>query len=117
MKKMINKINFAIIGMMLSVPAMAADMEGLCDLIKGLQGIFHILRIMAFVGAGFFIASWAWGYISDPKDGKDLIGDIKKKGTGMLVGFLLLFMIGVILSAVMKMAAPGGSLGCVATGW
>lgn len=93
-------------------------MEGLCELVTKLQGIFHILRILAFVGAGFFIATWAWEYISGPKDGADLIKDIKKKGTGMLIGFLLLFMIGVILSAVIKMAAPGGSLGCeLGTGW
>lgn len=121
MKKVFNKFNFALVAMLVAVPAFAAGgTDGLCTLIAQLQGIFKILRILAFVGAGFFIASWAWGYISDPKDGKDLIGDIKKKGTGMLVGFLLLFMIGVVLSAVISLAAPGGALGCVeqlTTGW
>lgn len=113
MKKVFNKFSFALVAMLIAVPAFAAgDMDGLCALITSLQGIFQWLRILAFVGAGFFIATWAWEYISAPKDGKDLIGDIKKKGTGMLVGFLLLFMIGVILSAVINMAGAGGLLGC-----
>lgn len=117
MKKVFNKFNFALVAMLIAAPAFAAGggMDGLCALITSLQGIFRWLRILAFVGAGFFIATWAWGYISDPKDGKDLIGDIKKKGTGMLVGFLLLFMIGVILTAVINMAGAGGMLGCAET--
>ncbi len=122
MKKVFNKFGFAFVAMLIAVPAFAAgDMQGLCDLIAKLQGIFKILRILAFVGAGFFIATWAWEYISKPqKDSASLIGDIKSKGTSMLVGFLLLFMIGVVLSAVISMAGPDGALGCVeqlTTGW
>ena len=33
-----------------------------------------------------------------------MLHKVEKEGTGMLVGFLLLFMIGVILSAVINMA-------------
>lgn len=113
MKKMINKINFAIIGMMLSVPAMAAaDADGLCGLIEKLQGVFKVLRILAFVGAGFFIATWAWDYITGSDKAKDsptLIKDLKTRGTAMLVGFLLLFIIGVVLSAAVSVA-NGGSI-------
>lgn len=118
MKKVFNKFNFVLVAMLVAVPAFAAGgTDGLCTLIAQLQGIFKILRILAFVGAGFLIASWAWGFISA---GEVKMDDVKKKGMGLLVGFLLLFMIGVVLSAVISLAAPGGALGCVeqlTTGW
>ncbi len=118
MKKLMKRLNFAIVGIMASMPAMAAlNTEGmnkaLCDLAKQLGGIFSILRTLAFVGAGFIIAQWAWGYISKPGDLK--LDDVKTKGMGMLVGFIMLFAIGVILQAFMNMAGEGGSLQCVTT--
>ena len=61
-----------------------------------MYGVFKILRTLAFVGAAFIIAGWAWGYIKDGK-GVDM-EDLRKKGTGMLVGFILLFGIGIVLS-------------------
>ncbi|MBR4624078.1 MAG: hypothetical protein IKO56_00910, partial [Alphaproteobacteria bacterium] len=73
MKKIMNKINFALIALMVSVPAFAAKDgasntitidNGMCELINRLHGIFSILRILAFVGAAFYIAGWAWKYIS-----------------------------------------------------
>ena len=66
MKKVMNKINFAIISVMASVPAFAAPAanNGMCDLIKSLKGVFGLLRTLAFVGAAFYIAGWAWKYIS-----------------------------------------------------
>lgn len=94
MKKVMNKINFALIAMMASVPAFAAD-NGMCAAIVKLGGVFKLLRTMAFIGAAFYIAQWAWKYISS---GDVKMEDVKNQGTALLVGFTLLFMIGVILS-------------------
>lgn len=113
MKKIMNKINFAIIGLMVAMPAFAAgasNTDGMCALIKRLHGVFEILRIMAFVGAAFYIAGWAWDYISK---GEAKMDDIKKKGIGLLVGFSLLFIIGLILSFVLS-AAGQNAIGCKA---
>ena len=118
MKKIMNKMNFAVIALMTSLPAFAAEKDfnvgtDMCELIKSLQNVFHILRAAAFIGAAFFIAGWAWTYISKAGDDKSgfSIEDIKKKGTGLLVGFSLLFLIGVVLSFVMS-AAGLNLLGC-----
>lgn len=97
MKKILNKVNFAIIAIMTSVPAFAdSDM---CELIRKMKGVFGLLRTLAFVGAAFYIAGWAWGYISG---GKAEIKDIKEKGIGLLVGFTLLFIIGAVLSFLLS---------------
>ncbi|MBN1325350.1 MAG: hypothetical protein JW974_03990 [Alphaproteobacteria bacterium] len=80
-----------------------------CILIASMQGVFKTLRTLAFVGAGFMIAAWGWGYIKDGK-GVDM-EDLRKKGTGLLVGFTLLFGIGVVLQFL-----PGIS-GCAGMGW
>ena len=112
MKKLIKKLNFAVIGIMASAPAMAAAPDinkTICELAKQFGGIFSTLRTLAFIGAAFTIASWAWGYISG---GKVEFKDIQGKGIGMLVGFFLLFGVGVIIQAFMSMAGEGGSLGC-----
>ena len=106
-----NKVNFAIVGIMASVaPAMAAN-EGLCELITKLGGLLKTLRTLAFIGAGFTIAGWAWKYISS---GSVKLEDVQKQGIGLLVGFVLLFGIGTVLSFLMSAAAPGGSLNCAA---
>ena len=111
MKKIMNKANFAIIGLMASMaPAMAAD-NGLCNLVKELGGLLGMLRTLAFIGAGFTIAGWAWDYISK---GKVELKDVQTKGIGLLVGFVLLFGVGMVLSFLMSAAAPGGSLNCAA---
>ena len=114
MKKLSNKINFAIIAIMTSVPAFAdnaANDSGLCALLDKLHGVFDILRILAFVGAAFYIAGWAWEFISG---GKAEMKTVKEKGTGLLVGFILLFAIGVVLSFIMSTA--GSNLaGCAVT--
>lgn len=104
MKKIMNKITFATIAIMTSAPAFADPM---CDLIVQLKGVFNILRTLAFVGAAFYIAGWAWGYISG---GKAEVKDLKEKGTGLLIGFILLFAIGVLLSFVLS--AAGGRILC-----
>ncbi len=109
MKKLINKFNIALLGITASMPAMAVNMDGLCPLIAEMYGVFQILRTLAFVGAAFIIAGWAWGFISSGKavDIKDLQG----KGTGMLVGFILLFSIGIVLQFFLSSSGLG-MIGC-----
>ena len=110
MKKVINKINFAIIALMVSVPAFAEqlDAKAYCDLFTKLHNVFNLLRILAFIGAAFYIAGWAWKYISGGEAKPD---DIKKQGIALLVGFSLLFMIGVLLSFVLS-ASGMELIGC-----
>lgn len=117
MKKIMNKINFALIGLMMTIPAFAADAvgdksikvdDGMCELITRLHDVFKILQIMAFIGAAFYIAGWAWGFISS---GKVDTEDVKKKGIALLVGFGLLFMIGAVLTFVMS-ASGMKLMGC-----
>ena len=115
MKKLIKKLNFAIIGVMASAPAMALDgnmKDALCKMGAEFGSIFEILQILAFVGAGVTIAGWAWGYISGGK-AVDVVKEVKEKGVGMLIGFFLLFGIGTVLSIFMSMIGEGGSLDCV----
>ena len=102
MKKIINKVSFAVIGLMLSLPAFANDYDvpkGMCDLITKMHGVFNILRIAAFLGAAFYIAGWAWEFISK---GEAKMDDVTKRGKGLLVGFGLLFIIGAVLSFLMS---------------
>lgn len=109
MKKLIYKINMAIIGIMVSAPAMATVNEnGLCVLMKDFRGVFNMVRTLAFIGAAFIIANWAWGFISK---GEVKMDDVKNKGTAMLVGFILLFMIGTILSFLMT-TSGAKTIGC-----
>lgn len=117
------KVGFALLSMLVVVPAMAATTAGapdlsqtLCDLMAQFGSVFNILRILAFVGAGFTIAGWAWGWISGGK-GLDVNTDLKDKGIGLLVGFAVLFGLGAIISAFMSMAGEGGSLKCVVDMW
>lgn len=110
MKKVMNKVNMAIIGMMVASPAFAVvNDSAMCLFMKDLRGVFNMLRTFAFIGAAFMIAGWAWGYISS---GKAEIKDLKDKGTGLLVGFILLFSVGLILQFLVS-ASGGKALGCV----
>lgn len=117
MKKLFNKANFALIGMMASVPAVAApgNTTGICALFEQMHDVFLTLRTLAFVGAAFVIAGWAWEYISS---GKVELKDLQGKGTGMLVGFVMLFGIGAILSFFMSESGLT-TIGCpeLITGW
>lgn len=111
MKKIMNKVNFAIIAMMMSVPAFAtADESAICGLVSELKGVFQLLRTLAFIGAAFYIAQWAWGFISKPEEAK--IEKLKEKGMGLLYGFILLFSVGVLLSVLVS-ASGGRMLGCI----
>lgn len=119
MKKYMSVLVFAAIVALIIVPAQAATggtEPAICTLIGKMQGIFKTLRILAFVGAGFYMAGWAWDFISK---GEAKMDDMKKKGIGLLVGFTLLFIIGIILSFLLS---QGGQtqLGCenlIKTGW
>ena len=118
MKKIMNKINFAVIGLMLAMPAFADGEipvgDEMCELFIKLHDVFRVLQILAFVGAAFYIAGWAWEFISK---GEAKMEDVKKKGTGLLVGFILLFMIGVLLTFVLSVAGMK-MVGCdVLTKW
>ena len=121
MKKIMNKINFAMIAAMTAFPAIAASGDGsaggingeaICTLVKQLAEVFKMLRVFAFIGAAFMIAGWAWGYISSGKVGdKDAMGELKSKGTALLVGFILLFSVGLILQFLLS-ASGGRTFGC-----
>ena len=106
--------DFMIAGLLVAATAtvaMAAPHESqVCRLIGELQGVFRILRTLAFVGAAFMLAGWAWGYIAG---GEAKMEDLKKKGIALLVGFTLLFAVGAVLTFVMS----GQVTGCVLTGW
>ena len=102
-----NKINFALIAIMASVPAFAAD-NAMCEALNKLHDVFNLLRTLAFIGAAFYIAGWAWGYISK---GEAKMDDIKNKGLGLIVGFSLLFLVGVILTFIMS-ASGAKFIGC-----
>jgi len=114
MKKIMNKINFALIAIMASVPAFAAG-DDMCAALQKLHGVFNLLRTLAFIGAAFYIAGWAWDFIAK---GEAKMDDVKKKGIGLIVGFSLLFLVGVILSFVMS-ATGAKFIGCpeVIKGW
>ena len=90
MSKLLKQLGFAGLAIVAgaSMPAFAAvanvGNSGLCELIGQMQGVFKILRTLAFVGAAFLIAQWAWGYI---KAGDVKMDELKDKGTALLVGF------------------------------
>jgi hypothetical protein len=112
MKRLINKANFAIIGLMAAMsPAVAADAtgSGVCELIGKLAPLLKTLRTLAFIGAGFTIAAWAWDFIAK---GEVKLEDAKKKGVGMLVGFFLLFAVGAILTFLLSAAGDPEKFGC-----
>lgn len=119
MKKLSKKFNFMLVGVMVAlmpkIASAAAEMKindsAICDLITNLGGLLKVIRIMAFIGAGFIIAQWAWGFIQKGDVGMD---DVKNKGAGMLVGFTLLFMIGAVLTFLMS-TAGGKMFDCAAT--
>lgn len=118
------KVGVILLSMLVVVPVLASESSGglggimddvVCDLLLEFGDVFKILRTLAFVGAGFTIAGWAWGWISGGEGPK--IEDLKKKGTGLLVGFIVLFGIGAIISAFMSMTGEGGSFDCVVDMW
>ena len=103
-------------------PALAAgDISGMCELIAEMQDIFKLIRTLAFVGAGFLLAKYAWEAISTGKlNGEaDLVKGAQKTGVPMLVGLILLFAIGTILQ-VLSSATGAELMGCsteIFQGW
>lgn len=97
--------------------AAGTGINEMCNLITRLQGVFSVLRTFAFVGAGFILAKYGWEAISTGKlGGKDNIAEgLKAVGVPMIVGFALLFSIGVVLGFLMN----GENFGCPALtdGW
>jgi len=124
MNKYAKVLVFAAIVALVVVSAQAAGPKGaaagglvvpdeMCALIAKMQNVFKTLRILAFVGAGFYMAAWAWDYISK---GEAKLEDMKKKGIGLLVGFTLLFVIGIIISFLLSAAGTSGGK-CITEGW
>ena len=113
---------FAVCAGMLTIPAFAAgDISGMCELIAEMQDIFKLIRTLAFVGAGFMLAKYAWEAISTGKlnDEADLVKGAQKTGVPMLVGLILLFAIGTILQ-VLSSATGAELMGCsieIFQGW
>lgn len=96
MKKISNYFLAASVFVMANVPAFAEE-TAVCKLINDLKPIINTLRTLAFVGAAFVLMDWAWGFI---KAGKVEKNDLQDKGIGMLVGFFLLFGVGMLLHFV-----------------
>ena len=107
MKKQLKVIVFAALAAFVAVSGASAaslvEKTNVCALIKEFQGIFGLLRTLAFLGAGFLIAGWAWGYISGGKEIKAM-DEVKNKGLSMLIGFILLFGIGTFLQVISSAA-------------
>jgi uncharacterized RDD family membrane protein YckC len=75
-----------------------------CPLIDGLRQVFDTIRRLAFAGAAFVLAGWAWTFITqgwgksgDKGEGGTDLNAAKNKGVGMLIGFVLLFGLGMIM--------------------
>ena len=117
MKQQVKMIGFAALSALLVVANASAATGSLvknasvCGLITEFQGIFKLLRTLAFVGAGFLIAGWAWGYISGGKEIKAM-DEVKNKGISMLIGFILLFGIGTFLQVLSSATGAKELLGC-----
>jgi len=77
-----------------------------CTLIKNLGGVYTTLKTLAFAGAAFILAGWAWVFISKGYDADGAkLEDAKKKGIGMLIGFTLLFSIALVLQFLPNMSS------------
>ena len=93
------------------VPGPLVDFGGLCALIEQFGNVFRMLRTLAFAGAAFVVAGWAWTYITggwkaDDGKGGGGLSDVKGKSLGMLIGFGLLASVGLLLTLL-----PGAA-GC-----
>ena len=100
------RIETSVAALLVSIPAFAdTDTSGgLCELITKLKGVFGTLRTLAFVGAGFVLAKYAWEAITSGKiNSKDnMVEGVKTVGVPMIIGFTLLFSIGIVLSALLS---------------
>ena len=119
MKKQLKVVGFAALCAFMVVSSASAEGglsdAGLCVLIEKFKDIFKILRTLAFIGAGWLIATWAWKYITEAK-AIDPMKEVKEKGISMIVGFVLLFGSGTVLQ-IISSATGAKVLGCVTSGW
>ncbi|MDR1071675.1 MAG: hypothetical protein LBL21_03475 [Rickettsiales bacterium] len=69
----------------------------ICGLINQLGDVFRVLRNLCFAGAAFVMVAWAWDFIKGGFEKEKGLEDVKKKGVGLLIGFILLFGVGLIL--------------------
>jgi hypothetical protein len=97
------------------MPSFGATGDGLCSLIGAMQGVFKTLRILAFLGAGFILANMAWELIKGGDGKTSVVDTLKAKGIPMIVGFALLFGIGIAIGFL----ANGQIFSCpnLTTGW
>lgn len=104
------KVGVILLSMLVVVPVLASESsdgfggimsDAVCDLLVQFGAVFKILRTLAFVGAGFTIAGWAWGWISKGEGPKT--EEIKNKGIGLLIGFGVLFGLGVLINIFLNM--------------
>jgi len=113
MKNMLKKIGFGAIAVFAAGAAHASsalDIGSLCALIQELKGVFNVLRILAFVGAAFVLVSIGWEAIYKKEYKWEETG--KKHLVAMIVGFALLFSVGVILQFL-----TSGRAGCAGGVW
>ncbi len=111
MKNILKKIGFGAIVVFAAGAAHAANFDtGLCPLINELKSVFNILRTLAFVGAAFVLASIGWDAIVAKKYEWSKEG--KQHLVAMIVGFALLFSVGVILQFL-----TSGRAGCAGGAW
>jgi hypothetical protein len=89
--------------------AAATEQSGVCALIEGLSPVIKTLRTLAFIGAAFVLMDWAWDWIQKGTVEKK---DVKDKGVALLVGFFVLFGVGIVLSFVVSQSGMD-YLGCV----
>jgi hypothetical protein len=114
MKKILKTFVFTGLAVLLGASAANAANEfgDPCIIIGNLRGIFHTIRRLAFAGAAFVLAGWAWQLISkgwggDEKSGGNNLDTVKNKGVGMLIGFFLLFSLGIVMRFLPGTAACG----------
>jgi uncharacterized membrane protein len=113
MNSFLKKLGFAGVAVLAAAGAAHAaafDTGSLCQLINELKGVFNLLRTLAFVGAAFVIASIGWDAIVAKK--YEWSKDGKQHLIAMIVGFTLLFSVGVILQFL-----TSGRLGCAGGAW
>ncbi len=112
MKNLLKKLGFTAAAILMAGTAHAVgpDMNGVCELVTQLKGVFSILRTLAFVGAAFVIASIGWDAIVAKK--YDWSKDGKQHLIAMLIGFALLFGVGILLQFL-----TSGKAGCAGGVW
>jgi len=117
MKNIFTKISVSMAMMFTAVAAHANSRvnEGaICELVTALHPVFNILRILAFVGVAFIVMGWAWGFIT--------AGEVKwkkedqTKFVALLVGAIMLFSVGALLSFLVSTAGHT-AIGCNLTTW